>query len=70
MESAILRAGSLRRQDLQTLGPVNKKKGRDNETQMNRIRNEQGAITADTKETQKVIREYFKNLYSINLERS
>lgn len=37
--------------------------------QINRIRNEHGNITTDTKEIQNVIREYFENLCSIKSEK-
>lgn len=36
--------------------------------QVNRIRNEQGNIAADSKETQNIIRKSFKNLYFIQLK--
>lgn len=38
-------------------------------TQINRVRNEQGSITVKTrKKIQNIVRDYFKNLYSFNLE--
>lgn len=37
--------------------------------QINRLRNEHGNITTDTKEIQNVIREYFENLCSIKSEK-
>ena len=36
--------------------------------QINKIRNEKGDITTDTEEIQRIIRSYFKNLYSTKLE--
>jgi hypothetical protein len=33
-------------------------------TQINKVRNEKGEITTNTKEIQGIIREYFENLYS------
>jgi hypothetical protein len=38
-------------------------------TQINKIRNEKGEITANTKEIQGIIRDYFENLYSNKLEK-
>jgi hypothetical protein len=37
-------------------------------TQINKTRNEKGAITTQTKEIQKIIRSYCKSLYSTKLE--
>jgi RNA-binding protein YlmH len=36
--------------------------------QINKIRNEKGDIITDTEEIQRIIRSYFKNLYSTKLE--
>jgi hypothetical protein len=36
-------------------------------TQINKIRNEKGEITTNTKEIQGIIRDYFENLYPNNL---
>ena len=40
---------------------IQKKKER---TQINKIRNERGEITTDTAETQRIIRDYYKQLYA------
>jgi hypothetical protein len=37
-------------------------------TQITKIRNEKGDITTNTKEIQRIIRDYFENLYSNKLE--
>jgi hypothetical protein len=37
-------------------------------TQINRIRNAKGEITANTMEVQEIIREYIENLYSNKFE--
>jgi hypothetical protein len=37
-------------------------------TQINKIRNKKWEITTNTKEIQEIIRDYFKNLYSNELE--
>jgi hypothetical protein len=37
-------------------------------TQINKIRNEKGEITTNTKEIQGIIRDYFENLYSNKLK--
>jgi hypothetical protein len=37
-------------------------------TQINKIRNEKGETTTNTKEIQAIIRDYFENLYSNKLE--
>jgi hypothetical protein len=37
-------------------------------TQINKIRNEKGGITTNTKEIQGIIRDFFKDLYSNQLE--
>jgi hypothetical protein len=37
-------------------------------TQINKIRNEKGDITTNTKENQGIIRDYFENVYSSKLE--
>jgi hypothetical protein len=39
-------------------------------TKINKIRNEKGEITTNTKEIQKIIRDYFENLHSNNLGNS
>ena len=36
--------------------------------QINKIRNEKGDITTDTEEIQRIIRSYYKSLYSTKLE--
>ena len=37
-------------------------------TQINKIRNEKGEITTDTAETQRIIRDYYKQLYSNKMD--
>jgi hypothetical protein len=37
-------------------------------TQINKIRDEKGAIITNTSESEGIIKEYFKNLYSHKLE--
>jgi hypothetical protein len=39
-------------------------KGRKKKAQINEIRGEKGNITTDTSESQRIIRDYFENLYS------
>ena len=43
------------------------KKIREN-TQINKIRNEKGDITMDTIETQRIIRDYYKQLYANEMD--
>jgi hypothetical protein len=43
-------------------------KARREKTQINKIRNEKGKITTNTKEIQGIIRDYFEKLYSNKLE--
>ena len=43
-------------------------KGHRDSIQINKIRNEKGDITTETEEIQKVIRSYYKSLYSTQLE--
>ena len=43
-------------------------KGLRESIQINKIRNENGDITTETEEIQKIIRSYYKNLYSTQLE--
>ena len=43
-----------------------KKKGK--KTQINRIRNEKGAVTTDTVEIQRVMRDYYKQLYANKMD--
>jgi hypothetical protein len=43
---------------------ANLTKIRREKTQISKIRNEKGEITANTKEIQGIIRDYFENLYS------
>jgi hypothetical protein len=43
-------------------------KRRREKTQNNKIRDEKGVITIHTNENQRIIRKYFKNLYSNKLE--
>jgi hypothetical protein len=47
---------------------ANMTKWRRENTQINKIRDEKGDITTNTNEIQRIIREYFKNLYSSKLE--
>jgi hypothetical protein len=47
---------------------ANMTKWRREKTQINKIRNEKGDITINTNEIQKIIREYFENLYSSKLD--
>ena len=43
-------------------------KGHRDSIQINKIRNEKGDITTETEEIQKIIRSYYKSLYSTQLE--
>jgi hypothetical protein len=43
-------------------------KWRREKTQINKIRDEKGDITTNTSEIQRIIREYFENIYSSKLE--
>ena len=43
-------------------------KGQRESIQINEIRNEKGDITTETEEIQKIIRSYYKSLYSSQLE--
>jgi hypothetical protein len=43
---------------------------REEKAQISKIRHEKGDITTNTNEIQKIIREYFINLYSNKLEKS
>jgi hypothetical protein len=43
-------------------------KQRREKTQINKIRDEKWDITTNTKEIQRIIREYFENLYSSKLK--
>jgi hypothetical protein len=47
---------------------ANMTKPRREKTQINKIRDKKGDITTNTNEIQRIIRAYFKNLYSSNLE--
>jgi hypothetical protein len=49
---------------------ANMTKQRREKTLTNKIRDEKGDITTNTNEIQKIIREYFENLYSSKLEKS
>ena len=44
---------------------VNKKRER---TQINKIRNEKGEVTTDTAEIQRILRDYYKQLYANKME--
>ena len=48
------------------LAKLTKKKRK--RTQINKIRNESGEITTDTAEVQKIIREYYEQLYANKLD--
>ena len=37
-------------------------------TQINRIRNEKGEVTSDTAETQRIMRDYYKQLYANKMD--
>jgi hypothetical protein len=43
-------------------------RGHKDSIQINKIRNEKGDITTETEEIKKLIRSYYKSLYSTNLE--
>jgi galactokinase/mevalonate kinase-like predicted kinase len=47
---------------------ANMRKQRREKTQINKIRDEKEDITTNTNEIQKIIREYFENLYSSKLK--
>jgi uncharacterized protein YpmS len=47
---------------------TNMTKWRREKTQIDKIRNEKGNITTNTKEIQRIIREYFENLHTSKLE--
>jgi chorismate mutase len=47
---------------------ANMTKQRREKTQINKIRDENGDINTNTNKIQKIIREYFENLYSTKLE--
>ena len=49
------------------LARVIKKKKRE-ETQINRIRNEKGEVTTDTTEIQRIMREYYLQLYANKMD--
>ena len=44
---------------------IKKKKGK---TQFNRIRNEKGKVTTDTAEIQRIMRDYYKQLYGNKMD--
>jgi hypothetical protein len=44
---------------------ANMTKQKREKTQINKIRDEKGDITTNTNEIQRIIREYFENLYSV-----
>jgi hypothetical protein len=48
---------------------ANMTKQRREKTPINKIKDEKGDITTNTNEIQRIIREYFRNLYSIKLEK-
>ena len=48
------------------LARLNKKKGE--RTQINRIRKEKGEVTTDTAETQRIKRDYYKQLYANKMD--
>ena len=45
--------------------PIKRKRDK---IQINKIRNEKGDLTSDTEEIQRIIKSYFKNLYSRKME--
>jgi hypothetical protein len=53
------------KQDWQTLSQNNQKKEK---TQINKVRDKKADISTDTNEIQRIIREYFENLYSSKLD--
>ena len=59
----------IRRSFFENINKINKPlakltNGNSDRIQMNKIRNEKGNITAKTEEFQKIIRSYYKSLYS------
>ena len=62
-----LKDGSLRGlTKLKYLQPVSSRKKE--RTQINKIRNEKGTVTTDTAEIQRIIRDYYKQLYANKME--
>jgi hypothetical protein len=57
---------------IRTMQRINETKGwffkPDRKTQINKVRDEKGDIKIDNNKVQKIIREYFENLYSNKLE--
>ena len=49
-----------------SLARLNKKKRE--KTQINRIRNEKGEVTTDTAEIQRIMRDYYKQLYANKMD--
>jgi hypothetical protein len=62
------RVGSLKRSNKINKPLTNMTRWRREKTQINKIKDDKGDTTMNTNETQKIIREYFENLYSRKLE--
>jgi hypothetical protein len=62
------RVGSLKRFNKINKPLTNMTRWRREKTQINKIKDDKGDTTMNTNETQKIIREYFENLYSRKLE--
>ena len=63
-----LKAGSLRRENKidNRLARLTKKKRE--RTQINKIRNKKGEVTTDTAEIQRIMRDYYKQLYANKID--
>ena len=64
-----LKAGSLRRENKidNRLARLTKKKRE--KTQINKIRNKKGGVMIDTTEIQRIIRDYYKQVYANKMDR-
>ena len=60
-----LKAGSLRTQNWQTFSQTHQEKEKN---EINKLRNEKGEITTENAETQRIIRDYYEQLYANKMD--